>query len=125
MLKDKLHRIWVQIHNYTESNVLTHCQMPGGDNVLLSDINKGKNQYLKIIKKKNLNIAGLRTSIALNLGNGIFIVRIDICSDKPRALWIGGNSSFFHLFLTLYYAIFHRRSVENLLLNGLKRITKG
>lgn len=29
-LKEKLHRVWVQIYNYIESNILTHYQITGG-----------------------------------------------------------------------------------------------
>lgn len=45
--------------------------------------------------------------MTLNIGNGIFILIMDIYSDKPRALYIDGDSSFFQVFLTLYYDIFH------------------
>lgn len=71
---------------------------------MLCDISKGENQYLKQKHlKKNLDVASLPTSIVLNCGNGIFILIMGICSDKPRALWLDSDSSFFQLFLTFSY----------------------
>lgn len=73
---------------------------------MLGDIGKEDHQYLNPKHlKKNLNVAGLPTSIVLNFDNGVFILTMGIYGDKPRVPWVGGDSRFFQLFLTFFYYV--------------------